>query len=104
MPLLRLSAKEGLLAAWEEAHREEDREPAAKPAELYEAAIRAYLVELEAERKMLPRRAGTPNKAVIARACGFHRDVLYSYPNVIALLEAHDQAEHAASQRWLEKS
>ena len=39
-----------------------------------------------------------------ARACGFHRDVLYSYPNVIALLDAHDQAEHAASQRWLEKS
>lgn len=100
MPLLRLSAKEGLLAAWEEAHREEDREPAAKPAELYEAAIRAYLVELEAERKMLPRRAGTPNKAVIARACGFHRDVLYSYPNVIALLTEHDQRELEASINW----
>ena len=100
MPLLPLGAKEGLLTTWEEAHREEDREPAAKPAELYEAAIRTYLLKLEAERKMLPRRAGAPNKAVIARACGFHRDVLYSYPNVIALLDEHDQRELEASINW----
>ena len=63
------------------------------PREAHEAAMSRYLNELKARSEQLPRRAGAPNKAVIARACGFHRDVLYDQQNVIDLLEAQDRHE-----------
>jgi hypothetical protein len=59
----------------------------------YEASLQSYLDALKSEGQPLPRRAGQPNKAVIAKACGFHRDVLYSYETVVAMLEEFDTNE-----------
>lgn len=59
----------------------------------YEATLRKFLENLGETGKQLPRRAGEPNKAVIARACGFSRDVLYSYPTVFGLLDDFDKKE-----------
>ncbi len=58
---------------------------------LRENALRKYLEDLGYSGRRLPRRAGVPNKAVIARACGFSRDVLYDCPTVIKLLDDFDR-------------
>lgn len=49
-----------------------------------------YLEWLRDSGKPLPRRAGKPNKAAIARGCGFDRDALYSNTEVVALLDAFE--------------
>jgi hypothetical protein len=55
--------------------------------------LRDYLDNVRENDKTLPRRDGKPNKVVIARACGFTRDVLYSNSSAIALLEEFDMQE-----------
>lgn len=59
----------------------------------YAEALKTYLESLQREGKPLPRRAGFPNKAAIAKACKFGRDVLYDYPVVIQLLDDFGRAE-----------
>lgn len=48
--------------------------------------LRAYLQNLKCSGTELPRRAGRPKIAAIAKACGFDRNVLYNNKETIALL------------------
>jgi hypothetical protein len=48
--------------------------------------LRAYLQSLECSGTELPRRAGRPKIAAIAKACGFDRNVLYDNKEAITLL------------------
>jgi hypothetical protein len=59
----------------------------------YENTLRTYLEGIRKLGKQLVRRAGSPNKVMIARECGFPRDVLYDYPTVIKLLDDFDGDE-----------
>lgn len=53
-------------------------------------AIKAYLDTLAAEGKPVPQSAsGQVNKLAIAKACGINRNVLYSRPELMALLGSH---------------
>lgn len=85
-PLMKKSDEPALLVAWEKARNEaevysfEQRECA------HLEALVSYLGLLKERREPLPMRAGQPNKAVIARACGFNRAVLYSSASAIKLL------------------
>lgn len=56
-------------------------------------ALRAYIEDLKSKNEPLPRRAGKPNKAIIAKACGFPRDVLYDNAQAIKLLETYANNE-----------
>lgn len=87
-PLLEICQAERLLKGNTEA-RYENKQSA------YESALRKYFDMLLKKGERLPRRAGQPNKAAIAKACEFSRDVLYSYPTLVALLEEFDRAECA---------
>lgn len=52
-------------------------------------AVTKYLDTLREQGTPLPRRAGKPNKAVIARACGIGRDVFYTLTRAVELLDAY---------------
>ena len=60
----------------------------------YETSLLDYLSRLKESGGRLPRRKTLPMKVAIADACGFNRDVLYSYPTVIQILERYDSEEH----------
>lgn len=55
--------------------------------------IRRYLDGLRSREKLLPRRDGKPNKAEIAKACGFNRKILYLNSEVLGLLDDFDREE-----------
>lgn len=55
--------------------------------------LRNYLNGLTARNDLLPRLADKPNKAAIAKEAGFGRDMFYSYPQLSALIDAHDAIE-----------
>lgn len=101
-PILQRSSEAALIAVWQ---KEQERrvtligrdEQMAERRRDYESALCQYLENLRLVGDKLPRRGGRPNKVAIARSCGFERDVLYSYPSVIAILEAYDQREHSQS-------
>jgi hypothetical protein len=92
-PLLHRSSVLSLTQQWESELAGEDHNRKAYRERNYESAMRKYLQELEAQGRRLPRHAGEPNKIEIGKACGFHRNILYSHPSVIALLESFDKAE-----------
>jgi len=52
----------------------------------YEKAVRRYFKILKETSASIPMRAGKPNKMAIAKACGFSRHVIYTYPSVIKLM------------------
>jgi len=52
----------------------------------YENAVRRYFKKLERTPDLIPMRAGKLNKVAIAKACGFSRHILYTYPQVIKLM------------------
>jgi len=52
----------------------------------YENAVRRYFKELERTPTVIPMRGGKLNKVAIAKACGFSRHILYTYPSVIKLM------------------
>jgi len=52
----------------------------------YENSVRRYFKELERTPSVIPIRAGKLNKVAIAKACGFSRHILYTYPSVIKLM------------------
>jgi len=54
----------------------------------YETTFQNYLIQLEVANEYLPCLAGSPNKAAIAKKCGFHRDVFYKNDSVKNLLES----------------
>lgn len=60
---------------------------------IYERALCTYLDHLRQAGSRLPREGKNPNKRAIATACGFHRTVLTSFPSVVAMLTAFDEAE-----------
>jgi len=51
-----------------------------------EEALQAYIQELKTGGGHLPCRGGRPNKAAIAKACGFKRDLLSSRPELRKIL------------------
>ena len=53
----------------------------------------SYLNVLRVAGGRLPRRGWKINKFAIARACGFGRHVLVSFPSVAAILAAFEEAE-----------
>ena len=55
--------------------------------------LRAYLQNLRSSGAELPRRAGRPNLAAIAMACGFDRGVLYKNKEAVALLARWNEVE-----------
>ncbi len=55
--------------------------------------LRAYLQSLESSGAELPRRAGRPKIAAIAKACGFDRNALYNNKEAIALLAQWNETE-----------
>lgn len=55
--------------------------------------LRAYLHSLDCSGAELPRRAGRPKIAAIAKACGFDRNVLYNNKEAIALLGEWNQLD-----------
>ena len=91
--LILLAERDLLLEGWIAAQPRRSDAATSRSREAYELALRNYLRQLTEQGSLLPRRAGSPNKALIARACGFHRDVLYDHQNVVAVLDAHDQLE-----------
>lgn len=92
-PLLPREMEDKLLELWQEdvertnAVRRDVREAR------YLTALRQYLSGLRSTGEPLPRRAGKPNKIAIAKACGFNRNVLYTRPALIELLDSYDQEE-----------
>lgn len=52
-------------------------------------ALQSYLQRLKQSGERLPLRAGQPNKKSIAKACGFHRNLLYVNPEAISLLNTY---------------
>ena len=64
--------------------------------------LQRYLDGMKESSTPLPRRAGQPNRAAIANACGFDRNVLYMNAEVAVLLDAfdtEDRARHNIRQR-----
>ena len=55
--------------------------------------LRAYLQNLKCSGTELPRRAGRPQLAAIAMACGFDRGVLYKNKEAVALLARWNEVE-----------
>ena len=51
------------------------------------ASLRSYLAAIRDRGESLPMRGGKPNRAAIARACGFSRDTFYDHPNFLAILD-----------------
>lgn len=96
-PILSRSSEMKLRRIWHAASAERERRKNERKSKdnqsVFENALRTYLEKIRLRGKYLPRHAGSPNKAVIARACGFHRDVLYDYPTVINLLDEFDRDE-----------
>ncbi len=58
-------------------------------------ALRNYLTGIQERGDRLSRYGGQPNKAAIAHACGFSRDMFYDNAEVIALLAAYTIQEAA---------
>lgn len=61
-----------------------------------------YLDGLRKDGALLPRRAGIPNKAAIAKICGFDRNILYKNEEVMTLLDAFDMEDRQLnSTKWV---
>jgi hypothetical protein len=58
-----------------------------------ELAVQKYLEQLRESKMPLPKTAGKPNKSVIARACGFRREVFYENGELLALLDTFTENE-----------
>lgn len=57
------------------------------------AKLQRFLDKLVKSGSTLPRRGGRPNKAAIARACGFDRNALYHNEELVALLNTFDNED-----------
>ena len=60
--------------------------------------LSAYFERLELAGEKLPRRAGEPAKAIIARACGFGRDAFLRNNDLVKMLNTWDRKERAHSK------
>lgn len=61
-----------------------------------------YLDGLRKDGALLPRRAGIPNKAAIAKICGFDRNILYKNEEAMTLLNAFDMEDRQLnSTKWV---
>jgi len=89
-PILTRSNAAELVKDWDQARLVESRRKfeARRLSQL--ESLRGYLDSLRERAEPLPRRAGNPNKAVIARACGFGRDVFSSATPAMALLAEYE--------------
>ncbi len=67
-------------------------------------ALRRYLEGIEERGEPLPRRAGQPNRSVVAAACGMHRQVLYQNPDCRRMLEEYDAQDAARHLSLLERA
>lgn len=83
-----------LLALWEAEHAPRVRR-GADNTHIYESALRAYLEKIQRSGGQLPRRGSKPNHAVIAKSCGFSRNVLATFPSVVAMLSDFEASERA---------
>jgi hypothetical protein len=54
-------------------------------------ALRTYLAELHEHGEPLPMRGGKPNRSEIARICRFSRDVFYTNPELLSLLDGENR-------------
>ena len=91
-PILPRASEAQLLNIWRTespAHKNPPRDRQST----YADALKTYLKSLQLAGKPLPRRAGFPNKAAIAKACKFGRDGLYDYPVAIQLLDEFGKVE-----------
>lgn len=85
-PLLNKCDEPALVLAWETAQRKSESNSFEQRELAHLSALSEYLRQLKEKGELLPRRAGQPNKAVIAKACGFNRAVLYSSERAIEML------------------
>lgn len=74
------------MALWEQRQAELSAKTLVARRASHEDKLRSYLDMLVSRGEKLPRRAGQPNKAVIARACGFGRHVFEQAGPVSTLL------------------
>lgn len=85
-PLLKKCDEPALLLAWEKARQESESRTFEQKERTHLEALAGYLNLLKETRQQLPMREGQPNKAAIAKACGFNRAVLYSSERAIKML------------------
>jgi len=83
--ILRAAREELVLARKNELKRARKKQRKDLPSK-YENAVRRYFKKLERTSASIPMRNGKLNKVAIAKACGFSRHVLYTYPSVIKLM------------------
>lgn len=88
-PLLRKTDEAAVCEAWQELTQKKRGKSLAHRQRMQLEAVTKYLGGLREQGLPLPRRAGQPNKAVIARACGISRNVLYTLTHAVELLDAY---------------
>lgn len=88
-PLLRKTDEAAVCEAWQELTKVKREKSLVHRQRMQLEAVTKYLGGLREQGLPLPRRAGQPNKAVIARACGISRDVLYTLTPAVELLDAY---------------
>jgi hypothetical protein len=84
-PILRRADERRLIDDWQSPRRARERIRLDLGGD--ENRLRVYLDDLSGKGQPLPRRAGKPNLAVIARACGFDRNVFYRHAAMMRVLE-----------------
>jgi hypothetical protein len=107
-PILPCSVEKAVICAWQKEQLVAVMKSRGPRRQAQIEALRAYLQRLVDRKERLPQRAGMLNKAVIARACGFNRDVLYDDVEAIAMLDAFAARESirtpaAALQSYLQE-
>lgn len=95
-PILPLSLEQAVICTWEKEQLAALMKSRGSRHQAQVESLRAYLERLGDRGERLPQHDGFPNKAAIARACGFNRDVLYDDPEAIAMLGAF--AAHESSR------
>jgi len=87
-PIIRRADERRLVDAWQSERRTRVRLRLDLAG--HEHRLRDYLESVFRKEQPLPRRAGKPNLAVIAGACGFNRNLFYRHRNLIGVLEEFD--------------
>lgn len=85
-PIILTTHKEKLVLAREDELKRAKKRQRKDLTLKYEKAVRRYFKILKETSASIPMRAGKPNKMAIAKACGFSRHVIYTYPSVIKLM------------------
>lgn len=97
-PVLLREEAAAAMFLWEQRQKELSAKTYVARRASQEDKLRSYLDLLDSRGEKLPRRAGQPNKAVIARACGFGRQVFEQAGALSTLLTDFSQREFEAAE------